>query len=76
MIINWSRKIIEFQDAASEHEGIINSMKQDLEMIESALFNGEKVILVFVSGSHFEIYPLFEKGEGARERHQEYYERF
>lgn len=63
MVINWSRKILAFLNEAAEHDEMVEAMKKDLEMIQSALFGGEKVILVFVSGSHFEIYPLFEKGE-------------
>lgn len=63
MVINWSGRILAFLNEAAEHDEMIDSMKKDLEMIQSALFSGEKVILVFVSGSHFEIYPLFEKGE-------------
>lgn len=63
MVINWSREILAFLGETVEHEEMVDSMKKDLEMIGSALFSGEKVILIFVSGSHFEIYPLFEKGE-------------
>jgi hypothetical protein len=65
MLINWTNQIKSFLEIASDSDRnqIIDSIKQDIKTLESTLFNGEKIILVFASGSRFEIYPLFENEE-------------
>ena len=61
MIINWKDKIKAFQDAATNKNKIIKNIKKDLKLIKSTLSDEEEVILVFASGSRYEIYPIYEE---------------
>lgn len=59
LIINWKDKIKAFQDAATNKNKIIKNIKKDLKLIKSTLSDEEEVILVFESGSRYEIYPIY-----------------
>ncbi len=61
MIIDWKDKIKAFQDATIRKDIIIKNIKKDLKLIKSTLSNEEEVILVFASGSRYEIYPIYEE---------------